>query len=102
MQIEGIIWLRRRENTMAEGKARKIPHFASLDELVDFFDTHDMGEYLDQMPESHFEVDIKKHTHLFAIDEDIVEKLTEIASSKQASSEELINSLLREKILSQS
>ncbi len=78
-----------------------MPRFASLDELVDFFDTHDMGEYLDQMPEVHFEVDIKRHTHLFAIDEDIVEKLTEIASSRQVSSEELVNALLREKILSQ-
>jgi hypothetical protein len=38
---------------------------------------------------------------LFAIDENIVEKLTEIASSRQVSSEELANSLLREKILSQ-
>ncbi len=46
---------------MAEDKPRKMPRFASLDELVDFFDTHDMGEYLDQMPEVHFEVDIKRH-----------------------------------------
>lgn len=39
-----------------------MPHFASLDELVEFFDTHDLGEYWDQMPEAHFEVDIKRRT----------------------------------------
>ena len=86
---------------MAEDKPKKMSHFGSLDELVAFFDTHDTGEYLDQMPKVHFEVDIKRRTHLFAIDEDIVEKLTEIASSRRISSEELVNSLLREKILSQ-
>ena len=86
---------------MSENKSKNMPHFASLDDLVEFFDTHDMGEYWDQMPEAQFEVDIHKRTHLLAIDEDIADKLTEIASSRQVSSEELINSWLREKILSQ-
>ncbi|MBC8264672.1 MAG: hypothetical protein H8E47_11180 [Anaerolineales bacterium] len=45
-----------------------MPRFASLDELVEFFDTHDMGEYWDEMPEAHFEVDIKTRTHLFSSD----------------------------------
>jgi len=39
-------------------------HSASLDELVEFFDTHDLGEYWDQMPEAHFEVDIKTKTYI--------------------------------------
>ena len=83
---------------MSENKSENMPHFASLDDLVEFFDSHDMGDYLDQMSEVHFEVDIKRRTHLLAIDEDIVDKLTEIASSMQVPSEELINSWLREKI----
>jgi len=78
-----------------------MPHFASLDDLIEFFDTRDMVDYWDQMPEAQFQVDIQRRTHLFAIDEDIVEKLTEIALSSQVSPEELINSWLREKILSQ-
>ena len=41
-----------------------MPHFASLDELVELFDTHDLGEYWDEMPEAHFEVDIKTKTHI--------------------------------------
>jgi len=76
-------------------------HFASLDELVEFFDTHDLGEYWDQMPEAHFEVDIRGRTHLFAIDEELASKLTRIARARQISSEALIHSWLREKILEQ-
>jgi hypothetical protein len=86
---------------MAESKPKSVPQFASLNELVEFFDTHDLGEYWDQMPEAHFEVAIKRRTHLFALDEELADKLTEIALSKQVPSAVLINSWLREKILAQ-
>ncbi len=36
---------------MAENKATGLPQFKSTEELVDFFDTHDMGEFWDEMPE---------------------------------------------------
>lgn len=85
---------------MVESKLKSIPQSASLDELVEFFDTHDLGEYWEQMPEAHFEVDIKKRRHLFALDEELANKLTEIALSRQVPSAVLINSWLREKILS--
>lgn len=32
-------------------------------ELVEFFDTHDMGEYEEALPEAHSEVDIRRKTH---------------------------------------
>jgi len=83
---------------MGEGKARSLPRFESLLELVEFVDTHDMGEYWDQMPEAHFEVAIKRRTHLIAIDEAIADKLTQIAKTRGTTSGALINSWLREKI----
>ena len=86
---------------MAESKLKSMPHFASPDELVEFFDTHDLGEYWEQMPEAHFEVDIKRRTHLFALDEELADKLTEIALSRQVPSAVLINSWLRENLLAQ-
>ena len=55
-----------------------MPHFASLDELVKFFDTHDLGEYWDQMPEAHFEVDIETRTHLFSINDGLATKPLEV------------------------
>jgi hypothetical protein len=33
-----------------------LPAFGAVSELVDFFDTHDMGDYAARMPEVHFEV----------------------------------------------
>lgn len=83
---------------MSRNKAKPLPKFESLDELVGFFDTHDMGEYWDQMPEARFDINIKTKKHLVAIDEAIVSTLDEIAKSRKVSSERLINTWLREKI----
>jgi hypothetical protein len=83
---------------MASSKSKPLPKFESLDELVAFFDSHDLGEYWDQMPEADFEVDIKTSKHLFAIDEEIIPRLNEIAKSKKVSTGKLINTWLREKI----
>jgi hypothetical protein len=86
---------------MARSKSKTIPKFSSLDELVKFFDTHDMGEYWDSMPEAHFEISIKRRTHLFALDEDLAEKVTAIARAKHVPTERLINAWLKEKLLEQ-
>jgi hypothetical protein len=78
-----------------------MPKFTSLDKLVEFFETHDMGDYWDEMPEVHFDIDIKRRTHLFALDEDLAERLTTIARAKRIPSKTLINEWLREKVLEQ-
>jgi len=83
---------------MEKNKANTLPHSRSIKELVDFFETHDMGDYLEKMPKAHFYVNIKKRKHLIALEEDIVDKLTEIAKSKKVSSESLINTWLKDKI----
>lgn len=83
---------------MAKNKSKKLPHFKSLDRLVEFFDKEDLGEYWDQLAPANFEVELKKKIHIFAIDAKLANRLTEIAISKQISSEELINDWLKEKI----
>ena len=80
---------------------KKVPEFNSLDELVEFFDTNDMGEYLDNQPEVEFDVDISKKVHLVPIDNDIAGKVSELAKSKKVSSKDLINTWLKEKLLAQ-
>ena len=86
---------------MTKSKSESLPRFRSLDELVKFFETHDLGEYWTDMPEAHFEVDIKRKTHLFAIDTGLADKLTEIAKNRETSSATLINAWLKEKIREQ-
>lgn len=84
---------------MEESEVKSLPHFRSLDELVEFFDSHDLGEYLDQMPEVDIEVDIKRKIYLIALDAELTGQLMEIAKSKQTSPEDLVNAWVREKIL---
>ena len=83
---------------MAENDSQKLPSFASLDELVEFFDANDMGDYVDDLPEAHFEVDLQRKTHLIAIDEETNTRLTEIAEQERTPAESLVNSWLKEKI----
>ena len=84
---------------MAKNKPENFPQFGSIDDLVEFFDTHDLGDYLDQMPEATFKVDLKEKVHLFALDAELSSRLTEIAKAKHVPAEVLINTWLREKIL---
>ncbi len=84
---------------MAKNKSKGLPLSRSLDELVEFFDTRDMGEYWEQMPEAHFDIDIKRRTHLVAIDEELIDRLSAIAKAKRVPAETLINTWLKEKML---
>ena len=86
---------------MEKSKSKKLPQLGSLDKLVKFFDTYDMGEYLDEMPKAQFDVNIKKRKHLFSLDDELEGKLTKIAKSKHISSEKLINAWLKEKLREQ-
>jgi hypothetical protein len=83
---------------MAENDSPKLPSFKSLDELVEFFETRDLGEYEEDLPEAHFDVDLRKKTHLVAIDEETNNRLTEVAEQEQIPAEALVNSWLKEKL----
>jgi len=78
-----------------------MPRFKSLDSLVEFFDTHDLGEYRDEMPQVQFDVDIKRRRHLFTLEDELADRVTKIAKTKRISSSALINSWLREKVQGQ-
>lgn len=83
---------------MAKSKAKTLPELNSTDELVEFFETNDMADYWEQMPEADFEIKIKRRKHLIALEEDVVSQVARIAKSKMVSSEALINSWLKEKL----
>jgi hypothetical protein len=85
---------------MAKNSSKSLPKSGSLDELVEFFESNDLGDYLDKMPQANFEVDLKRRTHLIALDESVALKLSEIAKAKRVSSQKLANSWLKEKLRS--
>jgi hypothetical protein len=49
-----------RESNMAENDPASLPHFQSLQKLVEYFNAHNMGEHGDLLPEAQFKVDLKK------------------------------------------
>ena len=87
---------------MTENNQKQMPKFDSLDELTDFFDENDMGDYLENMPKVDFAVNIKKQTYFVAVDEELAAKLSEIAKREHLPSDAIVNSWLREKILNYS
>ena len=86
---------------MAKRDNNSIPEFESIDALIAFFDTHDLGDFIPQMPEAEFEVNIKRRKHLFTLDEKLADELTRIAISRNIPTTTLINSWLRERIADQ-
>jgi len=86
---------------MVANEAKRFPKFETIDEMVEFFDNQDLGDYIGQMPKVDFEVDIKRRVYTITLDIDLAETLTEIARSRQISSEELVNTWVREKVLEQ-
>lgn len=85
---------------MAESEPQNLPAFTSLDELVEFFDTHDLGDYLEGMPEAQFNVSLQRSIRLIPVDEEIVRRVAEIAKQKQMPPEALVALWLQERISS--
>ena len=80
---------------MAENK---LPTFDTLEELTEFFDANDMGDYWQTMPEVEFEITLAKKTRLVAIEEALAERVAKIAKDKKVSPEVLIQTWLKEKL----
>ena len=80
---------------MAENK---LPTFDTLEELTEFFDANDMGDYWQTMPEVEFEITLAKKIRLVAIEEALAERVAKIAKDKKVSPEVLIQAWLEEKL----
>ena len=83
---------------MAKSKVKTLPELKSTDSLIDFFETHDLGDYWEQMPEADFESKLKRSKHLIALEEDVVTRVAQIAKAKKISFKFLINTWLKEKL----
>jgi hypothetical protein len=86
---------------MVESDVTKLPDFQSLDELVNFFDSHDFGDYLEQLPEADFAVNIQQRVYQIVLDHELADRLAAIARAQHTSSAKLVEYWVREKILEQ-
>lgn len=80
-------------------KRESIPeHFKSVEEAAEFWDSHDLGDYLDLTKEVNFDVDIQQRVFLAALEPELAKKLGECARRQGVSTETLINVWLSEKL----
>ncbi len=77
---------------------KNLPEFDSLNDLVNFFDENDFGDFDEKLKEVHFDVDLKSKKHLIGIDEKISKTLAKIATQENTTTELLVNSWLKEKV----
>ncbi len=79
-----------------EEEAREdLRHFA---ELIEHFDTHDIGDELEGMPEVHFEINLPPRKTHFSIEAALAAKLRETARQRGTSAEALLDEWVREKM----
>ncbi len=80
-------------------KIEPIPdEFRTIMEASDFWDTHDASDYWDKTRKAKFKVTLKKEPKYIILEEDIAEKVFNIAKKKHIAIETLINLWLKERL----
>lgn len=77
-----------------------ISRATSLEEMADFWDSHDLTDYIDQMPDvtDQFEVYIQSVQHLVALDPDVQNEAIACAQRKGVSGETPVNLAVKEAV----
>lgn len=83
---------------MKTSKSKKLPKLKSIAALVRFTETHDMGDYMDSMPEVHFDVDIKSRQHYVRLNSSVASRLEKFARSRKVPAGKLVNSWVGQKL----
>ena len=87
---------------MAEGKT-SISKASSYEEIGEFWDTHDLTDYLDDSQIVDFNTsDIQSSKIYFHVETDMAQKIRAIAKRKGISGTTLLNSWVREKLREES
>ncbi len=79
---------------MAKNKKQRDPipaEFNSIAELQEFWDTHSLADYEDQLTDVEFEVDLKGRTNLVAVEPTLMKELVARAHRQGISTETLVN-----------
>ena len=71
----------------------------SIEEMADFWDTHDAADYDDQTKEAEIEFDLETRRHYIAIDPELRDRLRKLAQARGISLESLANLWLQERAL---
>jgi hypothetical protein len=72
----------------------------SLDELAEYWDTHDLAAVWDQTREIKADIRLARRRYIVAIESDVIRRLRQLARRRRVSCGLLINRLLRERLAS--
>jgi hypothetical protein len=78
----------------------KTLHFETYEEAAEWFDTHDMADYEDQLTPVNVECDLRKNRNWVELDGEIAKYLRELAKEQHVSTRTLVNEFLKEKLSS--
>ena len=78
----------------------KTLHFETYEEAAEWFDTHDMADYEDQLTPVNVEFDLRKNRNWVELDGEIAKYLRELAKEQHVSTRTLVNEFLKEKLSS--
>ena len=85
---------------MAKGNSvSSISQSRTLEEMAEFWDTHDAADFDDRTHEVVMEFDLRTRRHYIAIDPDVLNRLRDIAVTRGLSAESLANLWLQEHLL---
>lgn len=93
----------KKENNFMKKKINKLPDFSKMtrEEEAAWFDTHDMGDYWDELKPVDVVVELskpKEETLVLRINKDVKKKLERVAKSKGITTSTLARMLLTEKL----
>jgi hypothetical protein len=73
-------------------------HFETYEEAAEWFDTHDMTEYADQLTPVEFHGDLRKNRHWVELDDELARQLRQLAQRQHVSTRTLVNTFLKERL----
>ena len=73
----------------------------SIDEMADFWDSHDATDFDAQTREVAIDFDLRARRHYIAIDPELLSHLRDVAATRGLSAESLANLWLQERVLQQ-
>ena len=84
-----------------EANVSSISKSRTLEEMAEFWDTHDAADFDDQTHEVEISFDLRSRRHYIAIDPDLLVRLRALARARGLSTESLVNLWLQEHVLRQ-
>ncbi|NIM15035.1 MAG: hypothetical protein GTO45_23970 [Candidatus Aminicenantes bacterium] len=76
---------------------KKIPEMKSYEEMAEFWDTHDLGDYWEQTEPAEFEISPQaRRRYLVSVDRNILLRIQQLARKRGLTTESLVNLFLEQ------